>query len=185
MNADLLKSYIKYSYKSIILWLVIILLLNWFDHSNSLSFNLFFLIVGIIQGYYHYCNKLETIKKLKAKGLTEQDLLNIEFVKKWETTRQEGPWKYCIRDGGIIVGAGLSVVVSLIYFIIFPTALKTIEASPGNMISFIGYAYISGAIIGVILYRILWWYNEKRFTRLTDPFNILFASKTASFNDNT
>jgi len=185
MAADLLKSYIKYSYKSLILWLVIILLLNWFDHSNNLIFNLFFLVIGIVRGYYHYSNKLETIKKLKAKGLTEQDLLNIEFVKKWEATRQEGLWKYCIRDGGIIVGAGLSVVLSLIYLFMVPTALKTIEASPGNMFSFIGYAYISGAIIGVILYRILWWYNEKKFTRLTNPFNFLFASKTASFNDKT
>ena len=184
MKADLLKSYIKYSYPGIILWIIIVALFYHFDHDKFwYTFYPIFWVISLLGGYFRYVAKLDTIKKLKAKGLTEQDLWNIEFVKKWEETRKEGLWKYCVRDGGIIAGAGLSVVISLIYFAAAHNAFKNIIDDPGNMFSLIGCAYIIGAAVGVIMYRILWWYNEKRFIRLTDPFNTMFASKKASFND--
>ncbi len=181
MKADLLKSYLKYRYKTILISLGIIIVISYLTHDAFIY--LFYFLLGIGREYYHYDDELKKIKKLKAKGLTEQDLRNIEFVKKWEENREGGLWKYCIRDGGIIAGAGLSVIISLIYFTVVPNGFKNIMDDPGNMFSLIGYAYIAGATIGVIMYRILWWYNEKRFMRLTDPFNILFASKKASFND--
>jgi hypothetical protein len=181
MKADLLKSYLKYNYKYILLSLAIFILLSYLTH--AFAFYLFCFFLGTGREYYLYNAKLDKIKRLKAKGLTEQDLRNIEFVKKWEEYREGGLWKYCIRDGGIIAGAGLSVVISLMYFATAPNGFKNVEANPGNMFSLIGDAYIAGAAIGVIMYRILWWCNEKRFMRLTDPFNILFASKKASFND--
>jgi len=184
MTADLLKSYLKYKYKGLIHQTIIILAIWYWNkgHNSYISDIIFFLLI-IGRDFYHFDDELKKIKKLKAKGLTEQDLRNIEFVKKWEEEREGGLWKYCIRDGGIIAGAGLSVVISLVYFSVIPNAFKNIIDDPGNMFRLIGYAYIAGAALGVIIYRILWWYNEKRFTRLTDPLNILFVSANASFND--
>ena len=181
MKADLLRSYLKYNYKGILISFCILLIISYLSH--EFAWYIFYFLLGTGREYYHYNAKLDKIKRLKAKGLTEQDLINIEFVKKWEEEREGGLWRYCIRDGGIITGAGLSVVISLIYFAAVPNGFKNMMADPGNMFSLIGYAYIAGAMIGVIMYRILWWHNEKRFIRLTDPFNILFASKKASFND--
>jgi len=184
MKADLLKSYLKYRYKVLIFQFAILLLLWYLNRGhNSYIFDTTFFLILISREYYHFDDEQKKIKRLKAKGLTEQDLRNIEFVKKWKQYRESGLWRYCIRDGGIIAGAGLSLVISLIYFTIVPNGFKNIMADPGNMFSLIGYAYITGAVTGVIMYRILWWYNEKRFMRLTDPFNILFESKQASFND--
>ncbi|SDE28089.1 hypothetical protein SAMN05216464_10582 [Mucilaginibacter pineti] len=109
--------------------------------------------------------------KLKNKGLTQQDIRNIEFVKKWEETRKKGIWKYCISDGGIVLGAGLSLAISLLAYVTFPGIFKGLADSPGNMFSFIGYAYLAGAITGATIHRILWPYNQRRFMKLTDPLN--------------
>lgn len=184
MKAGLLKSYLKYSYKGLILQITILLLVWYFKwgHNSYLS-DIIFTLIFIGHEYYHFDNKLQKIKKLKAKGLTEQDLRNIEFVKKWEETRNNGLLKYCIKDGGVIAGAVLLFAVGLTFAIIFPDKFKVILSSPGTMFSFIGYCYIAGAVIGVILFRILWIYKERRFVKLTDPFNILFEAKKASFND--
>jgi hypothetical protein len=184
MKADLLKSYLKYSYKGIIFWLIITALFYYFDR-DTYWYTLYpvFFVISLINGYFSYENKLERIKKLKAKGLTEQDIINIEFVKKWEETRNNGLLKYCLKDGGVIAGAVLLFAVGIAFASIFPAKFKVILSSPGSMFSFIGYCYIVGACIGVIMFRILWIYKERRFAKLTDPFNILFESKKASFND--
>ena len=151
--------------------------------SCYLTHNLFLYIFYFLLGkYYHYDSNLEKIKRLKAKGLTEQDLKNIEFVKKWNESRQGGVWKYCIRDGAIIAGAGLSLLISILFFMFSSQKILTLFSEPGDMFRFIGYSYIGGAVLGVIIYRILWLFNERRFNRLTDPLNFLFASKTISFN---
>jgi hypothetical protein len=47
--------------------------------------------------------------------------------------------------------------------------MHTLLAEPGDMFSFIGYNYMIGAGIAVIIFRIRWKYNEKRFVHLTDP----------------
>ena len=180
MDLHPLKSYLKYNYKEIIISLGIILSIGYLSH--DLLWFIFYLLLGTGRQYYRYESKLERIKRLRAKGLTEQDLRNIEFVKEWKETRRGRIWRYCFRDGGIITGAGLSVVVALTYFIFVPAMLQQIMKSPNDIFQFIGYSYICGAIIGVITFSILWRINEKRFFRLTDPFNILFASKKALFN---
>ena len=184
-KSSLFKSYLKYSYKGIIELLLIVSIAFYYRNYN-MSLYLIYLIsfpFSIITGYFKYKNKLDTLKKLKAKGLTIQDLDNIEFVKKWEETRKEGLWKYCIRDGGIITGAGLSLGVALLFAIFYSHNFVTILADPGSMFSFIGYSYIGGACAGVILFRITWHFNEKRFIRLTDPFNTQFTFKKSRFYD--
>lgn len=153
MKADLLKSYLKYSYKGTLISFFVFLILSFLTH--SFAYYILYFLLGTGREYYHYNAKIDKIKRLKAKGLTEQDLINIEFVKKWQEEREGGLWRYCIRDGGIITGAGLSVVISLIYFAAVPNGFKNMMADPSNMFSLIGYAYIAGAVIGVIMYRIL------------------------------
>jgi hypothetical protein len=182
MKTGLVKSYLKYNYKQIIVSLIILNVFYWWMHDFYL-FYLFLFVIGFARDLYHFREKLDKQKKLKAKGLTEEDIINIEFVKKWEETRIGGMWKYCVRDGGIIAGAGLALALSLLYAIIFPGNFSNIISEPGDMMMFIGYSYIAGATFGVILFRIRWSYNEKKFIRLTDPLNNIFKAKTASFDD--
>jgi hypothetical protein len=128
-------------------------------------------LIVIARDYYHYNSRNYEIKRLAKKGLTEEDIINIRFVKKWEETRKKGIWKYCIVDGGIILGAGLSIVISLIISTMHRDTFEFLAADPNNMLSFIGYNFLAGAIIGLVSCRILWTYRERRFLRLTDPLN--------------
>jgi len=182
MNAALLKSYLRYRYKVIILWLAVIVLMDW-SNRGDLLIDLILPLILILRELYHYREKLEKIKRLKAKGLTEKDLLNIEFVKKWEDTRSNGVWVYCLKYGLFIGGFGFSLLVGLFYMEFFNQTLKTTLAEPGKMFRFMGYCYIAGAISGVIVFRIFWFLNERRFIRLTDPLNKIFMSKRISFDD--
>ena len=173
MTANIFKQYLKSSYKQLILSAIFNALI-FFWLGQGFLWILAFFIFGIALDVYKFQENLEKRKKLKAKGLTEQDILNIAFVQNWEETRKGGLWKYCVRDGGIIAGAGLGLGLSIGYAVLFPQSFKSILAEPGSMFIFIGYTYISGAIIGVIMSRILWPYKEKRFAQLTDPLNNLF-----------
>src|SRR5579872_5418556 len=74
-------------------------------------------LLDLFPKYYRYKKRTQYIDQLKKKGLTIEDIFNIEFVKKWQETRVGGMWKYCVRDGGIIAGAGLALVLSLLYAI--------------------------------------------------------------------
>lgn len=178
MTADVFKQYLKSSYKQLIFAVILLILIYWFTHDYL--WLIVFFILGVSRDVYHFEENLERRKKLKAKGLTEQDILNITFVQKWEEARKGGLWKYCVGDGGIIAGAGLALALSLVYAILFSHSFKNILAEPGSMFGFIGYPYISGAIIGVIIFRILWRYKEKRFARLTDPLDNIFVYGEAS-----
>jgi hypothetical protein len=112
----------------------------------------------------------------KHKSLTPEDVRNIFFVKKWEKIGERGILRYCITDGGIILGAYLWILVSILGLSTVVT-LKTIMEDPSNMFSFIGYSYMIGGFIGVITNRLRWAYNERRFIRLTDPLNDRFKQK--------
>jgi len=172
MAANVFKQYLKSSYKQLILSVIFCAFIFWF--TRDFLWIVIFLILGVARDIYHFKENVEKRKKLKAKGLTEQDILNITFVQKWEETRKGGLWKYCVRDGGIIAGAALALGLSIGYALLFPQSFKSTLAEPGSMFSFIEYTYISGAIIGVIIFRILWPYKEKRFAQLTDPLNNIF-----------
>ena len=167
MKAPLLKAYLKYIYKALLIELVVFSVLCYFNKDFKIYLILF--AFSLIGGYFKYETKLAEIKKLQDKGLTEEDIHNINFVKKWEETREKGIWRYCIIDGGIISGAYLWLIVSILLIATSIVKLQTLVDAPGNMFGFIGYNYIAGAIIGVIIHRALWPYNERRFKRLTDP----------------
>jgi hypothetical protein len=182
MKAALLKSYLRYRYKVIIIWLALIVLIDWSNRSSVLA-DLILPLLFVLRELYHYREKLEKIKRLRVKGLTEKDLLNIEFVKEWEDTRTGGVWGYCLKYGLFIGGFGFSLLFGLFYIIFFNQALKVTLAEPGKMFHFIGYCYIAGALFGVMVFRVLWFLNERRFIRLTDPLNKIFMSKRISFDD--
>jgi hypothetical protein len=98
------KTYLKHTYKGELLYLAVIAALYFYDHNNIIF--LIFFPFSFIQGYYRYQYKLAQAEKLKAKGLTEEDIDNISFVKKWEHARKRGKWNYCIIDGGVYFRAG-------------------------------------------------------------------------------
>ena len=54
-------------------------------------------------------------EELRRRGLTEEDIYNIAFVKQWDEIREEGKLKYLVLDGGIICAFGLG-------FLLFITA---------------------------------------------------------------
>ncbi len=176
----LLKPFWKYRYKIIIGW-VIALLTAILVNPQHLFYDVAFSLLFVIKDIFQLEATAEKIKRLKAKGLTERDLLNIEFVKKWEYDRTAGLWPFCVKYGLIIGAFGFSLAGMLIYGIIYNTEFKIILSDPGSMFHFLGIAYIIGAFLGVIFFRISWYFNEKRFMRLTDPLNTIFNSKRVSF----
>lgn len=171
MKKDLLKTYWKSTYKGTIAAFVFCAVLSYFNGSVT---PFIFFLVSFGRDYYHYDARLAYINKLKSKGLTEEDIYNINFVKKWEEARAKGIWLYCITDGGIILGAYLWIVISMLLVTTSIVSIKSLAADPGNMFAFIGYTYMIGATIGVIVNRIRWPYNQQRFIKLTDPFNSKF-----------
>jgi hypothetical protein len=184
MKRALLKSYLIYRYKFIVFWLLVIFLTGWFA-PGDLLIDFVFPLIFLLREFYHYGEKLENIKKLRKKGLTEADLLNIEFVKKWEHSRIGGRWRYSLVYGLLIGGFGLSFAFSLIFGVVNSQRFKIILSQPEGMFRFILINYIGGAIAGVILFYVLWFFNERRFRRLTDPLNTIFSEKRISFNNPT
>jgi len=182
-TVDLIKLYWKQNHKWVVIGTILFALYCYFLGGKDTLFLIPLWLVNWVRAIYQYGERLKRIEKLKGKGLTEQDITNIKFVKKWQETRSGGLWKYCIRDGGIVAGAGFSLALSLLFGITFRHTFRQILAEPGDMFSFIGYAYLCGSFVGLILFRIMWSYNEKRFARLTDPLNTIFASKKLSFDD--
>lgn len=114
--------------------------------------------------------KLWTIKeyRLRKKGMSIEALRNAAFIKNWEETRYNGIWKYCLRDGGVITGAGLALPIGIIILSQIGTGIRSFFPGPGAMFIFDGYCYVAGAFLGAILFRIRWWYNERRYHQLTD-----------------
>jgi hypothetical protein len=183
---EAIKSFLKDNYKSKLLWGLLIIALGiaaYYGHL-LLAFALFAAIYYPKRRAYKTVSKSERAKKLKAKGLTQQDIDNIEFVKKWEETRLHGLWKYCVQSGGIIAGALLSFPGGVIVLAITHKDYSVrLFPDLSDMFAFIAYSYLTGAVLGIILYRILWMINERRFLRLTDPLNTIFTNNKESFSD--
>jgi hypothetical protein len=182
MNTSHIKEFIHRNYKGWLVLLIVDLIFILIKPDYYLLYLLIF-VIGVVTENSRNKDQIERARKLKTKGLTEEDIRNIRFAKKWEETRNEGLWKYCIKDGGIIAGALLSFISTTAFFVITHKNILQMFPSPGDMLKVIGYAYLSGAIAGVIIYRILWMYNERRFLRLIDPLNTIFTNKKESFND--
>ena len=166
MNFDKFKAYLKINYKWFIA-LLVIALLSFLGGYSSVS--LVYLLVSLIFGHYRYQYSREELARLKAKGLTEEDVENIRFVKHWEHARKRGLWDYCIINGGFLYGLAISIVTSTIMLLCTGKGIRDGMEVFGGMFSFIGYNYIIGATIGVIIFRRVWKYNERRFLYLTDP----------------
>lgn len=182
---DQVKSFLTGNRKTKLLWMAaIVVLIAATYYGKLLSCIFFFLIIYYPKRRaYLVESKSDRVKKLKAKGLTLQDIINIEFVKKWDETRKGGVWSYCIKDGALVIGTLLIIPISVLYFIISHKSITQLFPDPGQMLAFIAYTYLSGALIGTIGCRIAWTIKERRFLRLTDPLNTIFTNKKQSFTD--
>lgn len=164
------KSYLKTSLKAFLLSLLFPAVVYFFVEDKEIIYWFIALdILGFIPGYYRYCDQLVYEEKLKKRGLTPKDLTNIKFVKNWDDTRKKGLIIYTLVYGGIFYGFAICGIISIICALIKKHLMTYLSASPSNMFNFIGYTYLAGAIIGIIIFRYLWIYNEQKFIRLTDP----------------
>ncbi|MBS1502568.1 MAG: hypothetical protein JST32_10930, partial [Bacteroidetes bacterium] len=146
---SLFKLYWKHNYKSHIIFICLLGIYYYFLPRIATPAVLLLYLVNMIQSVYQFGDRLKRIEQLKAKGLTEKDVFNIEFVQRWGETRSYGIWRYCIRDGGIIAGAGLSLALSVLFACFNSTLLMKIWSEPSGMFGFIGCAYLGGIIIGI------------------------------------
>ncbi|HEY2581916.1 MAG TPA: hypothetical protein VGI43_08920 [Mucilaginibacter sp.] len=160
----------KHRFDILVACSVIAFCIDVFFKMHTFSLTIFALyLMGYAADSERSKTNIEERKRLELKGLTKEDLKNIEFVKSWEEIRKKGLIKYSLIDGGIFFGFVLCFVYSILSIIIIKNLMNTISADPSNMLSFIGYTYIAGVISGIIVFRFLWIYNEQKFIRLTDP----------------
>lgn len=135
------------------------------------SFILFGVVISSLNSLRFYDEAIAEIKyaeELKRKGLTRRDILNIEFVKKWEEMKANGFAKYIFFNGGLILGSGLFILVS---FFMFPKAKpegRQFEEF-SDMLYFMLKCYIIGFLSGVLINLLIWNNNERRLKRLTNP----------------
>jgi hypothetical protein len=138
-------------------------------HTFSLTIIAFYIMGYAADSEKSKTNIEERKRLLTAKGLTSEDLKNIEFVKDWDETRKKGPVKFSLVYGGVFFGFVLCGIISIMILLVLKNTLTYISADPANMFNFIGYTYIAGLIGGTTLYRLLWIYKERKFIHLTDP----------------
>jgi hypothetical protein len=138
-------------------------------HTFSLTIVAFYILGYASDAENNKTNIAERKRLLITKGLTPEDLKNIEFVKDWDETRKKGLVKFSLVYGGVFFGFVLCGLTSIITLMVKKDMLNYISADPSNMVGFIGYTYIAGIIGGTIFYRFIWIYKEQKFIRLTDP----------------
>jgi hypothetical protein len=128
-----------------------------------LSF-LYFLIFNVFSGKD---TQLSDSKKeeLRRKGLTEEDVDNISFVKQWEETREAGRNKYLIIDGGIFCAFGLGFLLFIAAAVLFHDSV--FSDGPGKVFSVIEYSLLTGFISGILINKFQWDKKERRFKQLT------------------
>jgi len=165
--------YVKLNYWSLI---ISSLILAWLYGIGQQYLLLAVIVFNIATGYNNYRKNIDFETRLKAKGLTREDAANIQFVKKWEITRERGLWNYCITDGGFICGSGLSIVTSILTMLTLQKSLTTLFAEPEDMFRFIGLNFLSGVVLGIVIFRFKWNMNEKKNLNLTDSLNLHFST---------
>jgi hypothetical protein len=125
------------------------------------------IIVSIISCYFTYQTSNYILPR---KGLKHADLKRIYFTKKWFNVRQQGMWRFLIIDGAIILGALFSLCICLLVFSYSGNGNITTQlSSPGDIFSLIGYSYLAGAVIAIAFNLTIWFFNERKFNRLTNP----------------
>ncbi len=97
MNADF-KIYLRGAFKQFLISLIFPLIVYFIVNDKSFIIPWILLdFIGLFPGYYKYKERILFEKRLKARGLTIEDVNNIEFVKQWEEIRQKGVVKYNYR----------------------------------------------------------------------------------------
>lgn len=129
------------------------------------------LVIFTIAAQHKYSRRSLEQKALKKRGLTHQDLTNIDFVKNWEPVQQDGLIKFCFIQGGLTVGLIIFplLLLAFIYLVFFSV----------NISFYTGIVYPLGAacvlgpyLLGVIVYGVRYQLNQRRFQRLTDPLKL-------------
>jgi hypothetical protein len=171
LNWGVLKRYLKKRLREAPLQLLIFSLLYFFVDNKSYAHEYTVLwLWGFVEGFFAYAKRQKYLAGLEEKGFSERQVNIDEFIRQWEENRERGLVRYCIVDGGIIAGALLSIVVSIVWMLILSTSDKRMFADgPGQIFQFIGITYLIGAVIGIAAYRITWSVNQKRFDNLKMP----------------
>ena len=124
--------------------------------------------VVIYAGYLREKDEKAKQAFLSRKGLTPQDVSNIQFVKDWEIAKNDGFIKYILFNGGLITGMIFLIPLSFCRFLI---SNEISFNDFGSMMYFIIECFFISYGTGVIIYLIRWHYNQRRFARLTDHLN--------------
>lgn len=124
----------------------------------------YFLIFNVLSGKD---TQLSDSKKeeLRRKGLTEEDVNNISFVKQWEEAREAGRNKYLIIDGGIFCAFGLGFLLFIAAAVLFYKSV--FSDGPGKVFSVIEYSLLTGFVSGILINKFQWDKKERRFKQLT------------------
>ena len=170
LNWGVLKAYLKKRLNDAPVQVLIFSLLYFsFDDKSYAHEYTALWVFGFVEGFFGYAKRQMYLVDLEKKGLTEKQVNSNEFLKKWKENRERGLIKYCIVDGGIIAGALISILVSLVWmFIVNASDKRMFAGGPGEIFQFIGATYLIGAIIGAMFYRITWYVNQRKFARLAD-----------------
>lgn len=141
------------------------------EWEHNLSFSFFFLVCAPFVSWRFYDVALMQLKEyrmLEKKGLTRADLSRIAFVRTWEHKRRKGIATYCFFEGGLVLGMLLLFPVSLLLFLSLKQYDKTYDTFAAIGI-FVAKNILLSFAIGLVIFRLRWSYNQRRFMRLTNP----------------
>lgn len=143
-----------------------------FSHifNDSKSFLIFLMIIIIFKSWSFYegaSKKINEYKTLEKRGLTEDDIERIEFVKEWAEIRKAGKHQYCLFNRGIITG--LIIFMPIPCFTILSFSILNSFSDFYNSISLIIMLLVIGYITGILVYSLRWRLKERKFINLTDP----------------
>jgi len=139
------------------------------EWKNNLSFSFFFLVCAPFVSWRFYDVALMQLKEyriLEKKGLTRADLARISFVRRWEKKRRKGPTDYCFYEGGVILG--LLLLFPVLLLLSLNQNLNVVD-NLGAIGIFVIKDLLFSFIIGLVIFRFRWSYNQRRFKRLTNP----------------
>ena len=169
LNWGVLKSYLKKRLNEAPVQIVIFSALYIFVNDKTYAHEYTILwTFGFVEGFFHYVKRRKYLEELIEKGQSEKEVNETMFIKQWEENRERGLLKCCLIDGGIIAGALISLLVSIVGLFILARNNDALFADgPGEIFQFIGVTYLIGAIIGIVSYRVIWTLRKKKFDRLT------------------
>ncbi|MEO6630801.1 MAG: hypothetical protein ABIN13_03735, partial [Mucilaginibacter sp.] len=156
MNPGILKNYLKHDLSGIIISVVFFAVLYFVVKDKSILI----IVAGVglfdfIKGFFKYKKRQDYLAELAAQGLTEQEADDNSFIIKWEKIKKGGILKYCLIDGGMLMGIWLALSVGLVTFLIQPSFF----GSPINGFQFIEFTCPIGVFLGISLSFFTWLVN--------------------------